>query len=601
MNTKQIFQLAIIMLLSMQGIAQSIDILEKDHNISRKSRKGYLGQLVPNEANGTFDMIFVLKPTRTKIPYEIYTFDKELNLINTVKEEDEKEKLRIKWKWFKYKGETYETKSVYARTNLKSELVLRQKNILWKWSWLLGGYTRKVTTGAKIKPTNEAGDKYEFMGGYYDNDDEGNILVPVFDKGSDRSSAHILKIDGEGNVSEATKFTLPKFRKLVFSAELEGESNTDKRDWILLYASDRGNKDAENAYTYLRINHEGKIINQEDIMVKNGPWRIIGAIQKSNEVYFYGPSIDKEKYSGEVLGNIVPTTTSDDAADDKTGNVGTVSKALFGDGAKMIGGLKAMASGEAFMQTQEDIDRRLDEMKYSNFQIAKVANGKMVYVNSPSVKEINKSIVKPEGQKKEVEFDGKRFITTEAQVLSNKNFVISGQDYQLDQLGKNKGTPLYKDLFMLQFDDNGNYLRNYGVKLERKKYLGQFTKGLTPDMYPASSMVIPSRDNKKLYWMIGECKAIDTDTDVETSYNYVSGIQTTTITTMQGGLYTVQYGAIDPIAGTAGEFKVLGDDEKRNYYLFPNNNALQFSNYLIFISETSRGDKILLSRFDIAK
>jgi hypothetical protein len=260
-----------------------------------------------------------------------------------------------------------------------------------------------------------------------------------------------------------------------------------------------------------------------------------------------------------------------------------------------------MTSGEGFMQTQDDIDKRLDEMKYSNFQIAKISNGKLVYLNNPSVSEINKSIVKPQGQKNEVDFDGKRFITTEAQITNERNFLISGQDYTLDKLGKNKGTQLFKDLFMLQFDADGKYLRNYGVKLERKKYMGQFSKGLTPDMFPASSILIPSKDNKKIYWLIGECKAIDTDTDVESDYNYANGVTTTTIRTSQGGLYTVQYGAIDPIKGTAGEFKVLGDDEKRNYYLFPNINSVNLNNYIIFMSETTRGDKLLLSRFDIAK
>jgi hypothetical protein len=599
---KNLITLITVFCISYQSIAQSVDILEKDHPISRKSRKGYLGQVIPNKDKGTFDMVFVLKPTRTKIPYEIYTFDKELNLINTVKEEDEKEKLRLKWNWFKFKGESYETKSVYARCNLKSELVLRQKNIAWKWSWLLGGYTRKVTTGAKIKPSNEAGDKYEYWGGFYDNDDAGNILVPVFDKGTNRSSAHILKIDGDGVVADVAKFTIPKHRKIVFCNELEGESNEESRDWIILFAADAGNKDPETDYTFVRVSASGKILTQQEIQVKNAPWRIIGAIQKNKEIYFYGPSIDKDKYSFAVLGNIIPTTSSDDAEDDKTGNTGTVGKVLFGsEGAKMFGSLKGIATGEAFMQTQEDIDKRMDEMKYSNFQIAKISDGKLLYVNNPSVKEINKSIVKPTGQKKEVEFDGKRFITTQAQINQEQNFLISGQDYTLDRMGKNKGTPLYKDLFMLQFDANGNYLRNYGVTLERRKYLGQFTRGLTPDMFPASSMIIPSTDNKKMYWMVGECKAIDTDTDVETDYNYVSGVQTTTIRTMQGGLYTVQYGAIDPINGTAGEFKVLGDDEKRNYYLFPNNNSVKLGDYLIFISETSKGDKILLSRFDLSK
>ncbi len=593
-----------VLLLSNMLFAQAIDILEKDHGISRKSRKGYLGAVESHPEKNTFDMIFVLKPTAKKIPYEIYTFDKELNLINTVKEEEELEKVRRKFKWFKFKGETYETKSAYARANLKGELILREKLITFKWSWLLGGYTRKVRTGEKIKPKNEAGDNYQYFGGYYDNDDAGNILLPVHDKGTDNSSAHIIKIDGDANLTKVADFTLAKNRKLVFSEILGGEynnENDDMRDWILLYAADKGGKDEANAYTYVRVASNGSIKEQKEITIKDAPWRVIGAIQKNNEVYFYGPSIDKDKYSTQVLGVIVPTTTSDDADDDKSGNVGTASKVLFGNAAKSFGAFKAVATGEAFVQTQDDIDKRLDEMKYSNFQIAKISGGALSFINNPSVKDINKVNIKPVGQKHEMEFDGKRFITTNAQLSSNNNFFIGGQDYKLDNIGKNKGTHLYKGLFMLQFDAQGNLLRNYGVELERKKGLGMFSKGLTPDMYPASSMLFESSDKKKMYWIIGECKAIDTDTDIETDYNYVSGIQTTTITTSQGGLYTVQYGAIDVESGATTEFKVLGDDEKRNYYLFPSNNSTRLNNYVIFISETTKGDRVLLSRFDFSK
>lgn len=589
-------------LMAINVAAQQATVMEKDHAISRKSRKGFLGAVTANEADGTFDMVFVLKPTSRKIPYEIYTFDKELNLINTKKEEDEVEKMRLRFKWFKFKGETYESKSAYARGNLKGELVLREKLIRYKWSWLLGGYSRKVTTGAKIKPKNDAGDNYLYFGGFYDRDEDGFVLIPVFEKGSDNAKAHIAKVDGDANMTMVQDFTLPQGRKLVFSQPLGGElnnANSADRDWILLFAADKSG--SKEAYTFIRLNADGKIIEQKEIEVKNAPWRIIDAIQKDGQVYFYGPSIDKNKYSADVLGQMVATTTSEDAADDKGGNVGSTSKALFGSAAGAFGSMKAAATGEMFVVTQGDIDKRLDELKYSNFQVAKLNNGQLDFLSNPSVKDINNSNVKPPSQKKEVEFDGKRFITTNAKVSSSNNLFIGGQDFKLDQLGKNKGTPLYKGMFLLQFDNQGKFLRNFGVELERKKYLGQFSRGLTPDMYPASSMFIESKDKKTLYWMIGECKAIDTDTDIETDYNYATNTQTTTITTSQGGLYTVQYGAIDIASGTCSEFKVLGDDEKRNYYLFPSNNSVSLNEFTIFISETSRGDKILLSRFDLSK
>src|SRR4051812_40334597 len=100
------------LLIGQKSFAQ-LDVVEKEHDISRKARKGYLGAIETNSEKNTFDVIFVLKSSSTKVITETYTFDKDLALINIVKDEDEIEKVKKKYKWFKFKGETYETKSVF--------------------------------------------------------------------------------------------------------------------------------------------------------------------------------------------------------------------------------------------------------------------------------------------------------------------------------------------------------------------------------------------------------------------------------------------------------------------------------------------------------
>src|SRR6185503_6385414 len=128
---------------------------------------------------------------------------------------------------------------------------------------------------------------------------------------------------------------------------------------------------------------------------------------------------------------------------------------------------------------------------------------------------------------------------------------------------------------------------------------GMFSKGITPDMVPAYSLLLESPDQKSIYWMINLCKAIDTDTDIDTDYNFVTGTQTTTSTTTFTPLYSVQYGTIDASNGNASDFKTLGEDEKRKFYLMPDKNMVKLSNYVIYLSETMKGDKLLLSRFDL--
>jgi hypothetical protein len=97
------------------------------------------------------------------------------------------------------------------------------------------------------------------------------------------------------------------------------------------------------------------------------------------------------------------------------------------------------------------------------------------------------------------------------------------------------------------------------------------------------------------------CKAVDKDTDVDSDYNYFSGTRTTTFSTTYSPLYSIQYGVVDPSKGSASEFKTLGEDEKRKFYLFPDKNVLKLNNYIVYLSETEKGDKVLLSRFDLTK
>jgi len=118
---------------------------------------------------------------------------------------------------------------------------------------------------------------------------------------------------------------------------------------------------------------------------------------------------------------------------------------------------------------------------------------------------------------------------------------------------------------------------------------------LTSDMIPASSFVYENADKTKLHWTLHIVKAIEKSS--ESSYDYFSG--TTTTTTYYDPLYSIEYGTIDLKAKTASDFKTLGEDENRKYYLYPSHNVLSTPVYLYFFSETVRGDKLLISRLPL--
>ena len=81
-------------------------MLEKDYEISRKAKKGYLGNVEEKE-NGNFDMIYILPSSKRKIKTEIYHYDKEANQLGVDKDEIEIEKARTRWSWFNYKGDYF--------------------------------------------------------------------------------------------------------------------------------------------------------------------------------------------------------------------------------------------------------------------------------------------------------------------------------------------------------------------------------------------------------------------------------------------------------------------------------------------------------------
>lgn len=589
------------LLISVNAFCQ-MSVLEKDYEISRKARNGFLGQIEKHPETNTFDLIYILKSSASKVKTEIYTYDKDLNLVGQKKEEEEIEKVRKKYKWFRYKGETYETQSVYVRANMTQQMVFRQKTIRYKWSWWRGGYAKRVILGDKVKPKNEEGNaNLMFRGGYYENDSEGYLLVCAGvgagkkDMTGSFLKYQIYKADKDVNMEKTAEINFDVANTPILSQPLEDDDPTTQddapRDWVLVFATygGAGMKKVEgdpNSYTYCRLSPEGVLKEKVNFKVSVAGWRVLGAYEKDGQVYFYGPGIGKDKFSNEIFkGAILANTSNEDADTEKKGG---------------FGALKGMISGEGFQVTQDAIDDRLDEMKYTNFQVGKIQNGNLVFANAPTVSDINDKNIKPEGQKKKVEFDGKRFLTTDLSVTSDNNMFISGQDYSIDKLGKNQGTKLYKGLFLLQYDGQGNFMRNYGVEVDQKKYMGMFSRGLTPNMYPVSSNIIESGDKKQLYWMMVICKAIDTDVDIDDQYNFFNGSTTRTTTTSFSPLLSIQYGSINKQDGKASEFKTLGEDEKRKFYLMSGVNRIRMNDYQIYLSETVKGDKILLSRFDVS-
>ncbi len=624
MKKKFIFSAAAV-LYGMATYAQqsAFTVLEKDYEISRKAKKGYLGG-VEAQPNGGFEMVYFLPSSRKKVKIETYTFDKDANLTNSLKDEWDVEKVKKKWKFFNFKGDEYTTTAASVSTNLTGKMMFKKREIKAKYNWLAGDYVKRIKLLDRQKLTSESGDEYLFAGAYeVERDSTIYALAYPYAKGASMDPLDLIKVSNTGVSQKLKSIPTPSRMKPIFSKPLLDENSRDvsnddfPRDWIVILAPTKmygkSNAGTPNQLTYLRISPEGQLKEQLNFTSPTAGFRILNAYQKGSEVILYGMGIKKEgKYADEILGATVSPSSMDDdeqaAAASTGGMLGGIGKM-----ANMISGKDDMAP------SQQSLDNALDEKKYNDFIIAKISNQNLSLIKATPMEELNRKAVAGADMKKALEFDGKKFITNNFQILRDGSMMLSVQDYKTE--GKGIGLPggkmlgalagvststsgdsysrIYKGMYLLHFSPDGNLVRNYTVQLDQKNKKGFFNNSpMTADNFPATGYLIESKDGKSVNW-VEIVKAIDVDTDVSTFSNFFSGTSTTTTTKSYSPFYSIEYGKLDLATGKSSEFRTLGDLEKKKYYLYPKHNRLQIGDYTYFFSETPNGDRLLVSRMDV--
>jgi len=608
------------------------NILEKDYDISRKAKKGYLGGVETKE-NGAFDMIYFLPSSKRKVKIETYSFDKEANLTNTLKDEWEIEKARKRYKGLTYKGDLLINKAISVSSNMMGKLVYKNREVTAKYNWLAGGYVKKVKMLDKQRLANENGDEYLF-GGAYEVERDSAILVmgfPYNKEKADFSKMDLIKVDNTGKITNLSVINTgyqmrPVFSRPLLDDDSKNIENDDlPRDWIHIMSPAKGTAGAPNEMTYFRISPEGKIKENFKFMAPTAGYRIINAYEKNGEVILYGLGIKKDgKSTEEILGSAVSATSMDSEEIEQTKGGSSAAENIIGK-VSGLGGLISAAkktvnvvSGkEEMMPSQDALDAMMDEKKYTDFIMCKISGGKASVVRATPIEELNQKAVAGPDMKKALEFDGKKFKTNNFQILNDGSMLLSFQDFkknnnrgggnkflntlagvQTSSSGK-KYDRVYEGLYMLHFSPEGQLNKNYTVLLDQKNKKGFFNNSpMTADNFPAISYIIQSKDGKSVNWIMEMVKAIDKDTDFSSTMNF-NGSSTNTTTTTYAPFYSIEYGKLDLQSGKSSEFKTLGDLEKKKYYLYDKYNRIEIGDYTYFFSETPNGDRMLISRMNI--
>lgn len=618
MNTKLILSATAILCGFVAEAQSSFAILEKDYEISRKAKKGYLGG-VEAQQNGGFEMVYFLPSSRKKVKIETYTFDKDAHLTNSLKDEWEVDKVKKRWKFFNFKGDEYTTTAASVSTNLTGKMMFKKREIKAKYNWLAGDYVKRVKLLDRQKLTSESGDEYLFAGAYeVEHDSAIYALAYPYKKGASMTTMDLIKISNTGESKKLRSISTPTPLRPIFSKPLLDENSRDvsnddfPRDWVVVLAPTKlygkNNAGTPNQLTYLRISPEGNVKEQFNFSSPSAGFRILNAYESGKEVILYGLGIRKDgKYADEILGATVSPSSMDDEEQATAASTGGMLGGI-GKMANMISGKDDMAP------SQQTLDNALDEKKYDDFIIAKISGQNLSVIKATPMDELNKKAVAGADMKKALEFDGKKFITNNFQILKDGSMMLSVQDYKPE--GKGIGLPggkmlgalagistsksgdsynrIYKGMYLLHFSPDGNLVRNYTVQLDQKNKKGFFNNSpMTADNFPATGYLIESKDGKSVNWIMEMVKAIDKDSDTSTFFN------TTTTTTTYSPFYSIEYGKIDLATGKSSEFRTLGDLEKKKYYLYEKHNRLQIGDYLYFFSETPNGDRLLVSRMDV--
>ncbi len=548
--------LLVIAGIALEGQAQQL-AAEKSLDISGKAKRGYLGNVVVDDARQQIDLVYVTKSTNRKVKFEAYQFDYDLNLINQIADEQEVDKARTKYKWFNFRGKDVETiTGVTAEADLMGRAVFKKKEITYRYNWFTGKYKKDVKVLEKLKPKTEDGKKMFFYGAY-DLDESGEVMALVGHKGKGvkgimdhQKKFSVMRVNNQLDIVKDEPVIFEHIQWPLFKGPLlEGAMSEDEEqvgDWILVFAPVGGqglkqyaDPDPTN-YTYVRISRDGSVKERFNFTTKVHTWKIDAAYEKDGTVFLYGPGKSKKL--------------------DKT----------------------YLKNGE---------NPALVEKGFENFQIMGIKGGKAMFLNAPAMEEFEAKAAKPDNQKKPVLYKGGKIVIGGLSIASSGDIFINAQEWKYDAVGDYRGN-IYKDFLMFHFNKNGELVKSYGIDNPQKGGLKGLADARTdPRYYPTNATIFEGTDNQSVFWMSLFVSKIDKKSSSETIGN------TTYTTTWYTPKLQPRIGKVDIGSGKIHDFITYGGDD---HFLYDKHPFVQINGgkQTIFLGESGNGKNLWLGKFD---
>lgn len=568
MKTLKILPFIALVMMSNISSAQKL-AAENTLEISGKSSRGYLGNVIADDTKQQLDLVFITKTKKKLIKFEVYQFDYDLKLINKFSDEQEVKSAREKYKWFDAPDPDKDVtifNGVTAGAVGVGNLMFTKKEITRKYNWYTGKYKNDIKILEKIKPKTEDGKKYAFFG-KFDISETGEVLAIVGEKvkGMDYDKLYhpwmnvkIMKANYNMDITIPGEITFKHPQTMLFQGLIKDatdeEEDASLNDIVCIFGpSDKTSKVQDpnpTNYTYVRIKRDGTIKERINFETKCAEWTINSVYEKDGNVIIYGPGSTLNKPKDAYLPPMV------------------------------------------FLPKEKGFD---------NFQIAGIKDGKMLFVNAVSLEEFETKNAKPDNQKKPVLYTGGRIKINGLDFTSDGSMLLNAQEFSV------YGGVEYHDFLMFHFDKNGNLVKSYGIDNAQKGGLkGAIDANTDPKIYPTKSIMFEGTDKKTVYWMQ---KFISNVEKRSTSQDYGNTRYTTTWYTPRT---QIRIGKVDTENGKVGNFITFGDGAAggKKFYLLDEFPSVKINGgkQIIFLGEDtnrwgmdSSGDYLWLGKFDPTK
>jgi len=415
---KTFFLVLLLNVITFLTNAQKLE-LEKTYEIDAKAKRGFLDEVYINSTDKTTVLSFGTKVNtsktlsgkgdKVKIKYQNYIFDKDYNFVKMEEKEEE-------YHSGKFKGEYFVVEGVSIGASMMGDLVLKKKKVEYTWSWYNKNYSKKVTVLDKVKPKTEAGNKFTLLK-TFENDETGDGFALVKVRATKENpnvnqyEYYFLRISQDLNVEVVETIQFSKCMSVYQTFIIPAEGDNESDEICILFKAtntpDEGKLGDKNDFEMWRVSNQGKLLKRVEFKVKACDWDIEQMISKGGSLYFVGPAKEGKDLSTSLISS--------------SGSWG-------------------------------------DNPKWKLYQLAKITGDKVDYVTTTNLEDFEAKLKKPENQKKNPAYSGKRFDFNYSSVAKDGSLFICGQNKN------SKGE--FLDILMFYFDNTGTLKAQYGVRPE---------------------------------------------------------------------------------------------------------------------------------------